>query len=156
MQKTYNIHTDVLALLVLLQDCARKCKNSYKFSFAQVPSKRGKKWMVCLWLYALCHVHFWQEGPSMLIRDWWEPNSPCILFCMSDNWKNFLQTSFWLCKFQALSLLHHPPMSGARHWGTLCYQFMVSGSEPSCFATIVGELAEWVMRVFLAALPTLG
>lgn len=61
---------------------------------------------------------------------------------LSDNWKSFLQTSFWLCKFQTLSLLLYPPRSGARHWGTLCYQFMVSGPEPSCFTTIVGELAE--------------
>lgn len=42
MQKTYNMHTDVLAVLVLLQYCVCKHKNSDKFSFAQLPSKRGK------------------------------------------------------------------------------------------------------------------
>lgn len=126
MQETYNIHTDVLAVLQLLQDCVCKHKNSNKFSFAQLPSKRGK-WIVCLWLETLCYVYSWQEGIFILIRDWWEPNRLLILFCMSENWKNFLQTSFWLGKFQTLSLLHYPLMSGARHRRNLCYQLTVSG-----------------------------
>lgn len=47
-------------------------------------------------------------------------------------------------------------MSGARHCRTLCYQFMMSDPAASCFATRVSELEEWVMGVFLAAIPTLG
>lgn len=80
--------------------------------------KEENVWILCVWSYTPWHVHSWQEDTSIWIWHWWKPNSPCILFCVSDNWKNFPQISFWLCKFQNLSLSYYPLMSGARHCNT--------------------------------------
>lgn len=151
--RKHNIRTDELALSAQLQDRTGKDKSSEIF-FCTISIKKRKNYEFCVYTYVHCHVPFQQERISISIWRRWKANIPRVLFCMSENWKNFPQTSSWLCEFQTLSLSYYPPMSGARHYKTLCYQLMISGPAPSYFAPRVCELAERMVVVFLAAISS--
>ena len=91
MQKTHNIYTDVLVLLVWLQDCAHKHKKPGKFSCAQLLSKRGK--MVNFMLMVIYTVSCtFLTGGNFQFNQALRRTSLLILFCTSDSWKKFLQT----------------------------------------------------------------
>ena len=73
-------------------------------------------------------------------------------FCMPDDWKNFLQTGFWLHIFQTVFLLHHPrPFSGRSYSSFSCYH---ASSGLTLLCHNVGDSKQWMVRVGLEVIST--